>query len=32
MIISGPGEASGEGKAMPYQLADTGRYDVWMLN
>jgi hypothetical protein len=20
------------GKAFPYQLADTGKYDVWMMN
>lgn len=35
MVISGPGEESAagqQGKAMPYQLVDTGRYDVWMLN
>lgn len=37
MIISGPGirEDGGYGivgKAIPYQLADTGKYDVWMVN
>ena len=28
-IISGP---DGDGKAIPYQLVDTGDYDVWMMN
>ena len=35
LIVSGVGkERDGKivGKAFPYQLADTGRYDVWMLN
>lgn len=35
LIVGGPGkEKDGKivGKAYPYQLADTGRYDVWILN
>ena len=36
-IVSGPGKIGTEegkvaGKAIPYQLVDTGKYDVWMLN
>ena len=40
MIVSGPGneEFRNEykntqmGKALPYQLVDTGKYDVWLMN
>jgi hypothetical protein len=35
LIVAGPGKLVGEeimGKALPYQLADTGKYDVWMGN
>lgn len=35
MVVSGPGkEVDGviKGEAIPYQLADTGNYDVWLWN
>lgn len=31
-VAAGPGDQAGFGKAIPYQLVDTGKYDVWMLN
>lgn len=35
LVVAGVGKnVDGEvmGKALPYQLADTGKYDVWMMN
>lgn len=35
LVVAGPGKVvDGQvmGKAIPYQLADTGKYDVWMMN
>ena len=30
-VFAGNGD-DGESPALPYQLADTGRYDVWLVN
>ena len=40
LIISGPGNDKFKnelgntqmGKALPYQLVDSGKYDVWLMN
>lgn len=35
LLVSGAGTMTNGtvmGKAIPYQLADTGDYDVWMMN
>lgn len=31
-VSSGPGDEDGMGKSIPYQMVDTGKYDVWMMN